>query len=176
MPKNYDYEVHLGLKHHEGPAKYDLNTGEFTTIEKKKKLPDGKKMYITTNFAKTNCEDELRRYIKDVFNAHEKSIIFEMILMSEYETNALKPLNNNTTLKELSETFKVGINQVKKYFDHLFKMGIYAQFKIYEEDRKEYWILNPILSFKGKTGKENLEKNFKNTKISQHLENFNKLK
>jgi hypothetical protein len=41
-----------------------------------------------------------------------------MIQMAEFDTNALKPLNNDSTIKELSERFNIGKNQVKKYFDN----------------------------------------------------------
>jgi hypothetical protein len=170
MQKNYDYEVQFGLQHHEVPAKIDLNTGEVKQIKKKPKLPEGKRLSMRDNFAKV--ETRLLPYFNHVFNNNEISIIYKMIQMSEFETNALKPLNNDTTIKELSDTFNIGKNQVKKYFDHLFKMGVYAQFKIYKDNKKEYWILNPHIAFKGKTGDESIYKQFDGTQIQKYLQNL----
>lgn len=167
MSKKYHYSVQLGLQHHEAPAKINLETGEVTEIHKKNKLAQGKRLSMQNYFAKV--ETRLLPFFNNVFNNNEISIIYKMIQMSEFETNALKPLNNNTTLKELSETFNIGINQVKKYLDHLFKMGVYAQMKIYKDNKKEYWILNPFISFKGKTGEDLIYKQFEGTQIHKYL-------
>jgi hypothetical protein len=170
MSKNYDYQVQLGLLHNEIPAKVNQETGDVTIIHKKNKLPEGKRLSMQNYFAKV--ETRLLPYFNDVFNNNEISIIYKMIQMSEFETNALKPLNNDTTIKELSETFNIGKNQVKKYFDHLFKIGVYAQFKIYKDNKKEYWILNPNIAFKGKTGEESIYKLFEGTQIQKYLKSL----
>ena len=171
MQKNYDYEVHLGLLHNEIPAKIDLNTGEVKQIHKKvrPKLKEGTRLSMQDNFAKVNCR--LLPFFNDVFNNNEIKIIYDMIQMTEFETNALKPLNNDSTIKELSERFNIGKNQVKKYFDNLFRQGVYLQIKVHTDEKKEYWVLNPLIAFKGKLIKESIINFFDNTKIEIYLRN-----
>ncbi len=40
---------------------------------------------------------------------------------------------------------------------------------IYKDNKKEYWILNPHIAFKGKTGDESIYKQFDGTQIQKYL-------
>lgn len=171
MPKNYDYQEKISLKHHERPAKIDLNTGEVKEIKSKNKLPEGKEKYqekfMTDSFSKLNMR--VLPFLHESFNSIELKIILKMIELTEFNTNSLNPLNNDTSLRELSKLFDVGINQIKKYLEHLYLMGVFAQFKIYKENKEEYWILSPYISWQGENIDTALKANFKNTKIEKYL-------
>lgn len=171
MPKKYDYEVRLGLQHNESPAKVNEETGDVTIIHKKNKLPEGKSTFMPDNFTKLNLK--ILPYLLDVFNPIEIKIILKMIELSEFNTNSLEPLNQDTSLRKLSEIFDVSINRVKKYFEHLYKMGVYAQFKVHTTDRKEFWILNPYISFQGKLIEDSIYLNFRNTQIELYIRKLN---
>ena len=92
-----------------------------------------------------------------------------MIRLADYNTNSLAPLSNKTTVKELSEQFHIGINQVTKTFEKLFSLGVYAQFKISKYGMKEYWILSPYLSFRGKLIHDSIWQNFKGTILEKEF-------
>jgi hypothetical protein len=172
--KNYDYEVHLGLKHNEAPAKIDLNTGEVIEVKatKKNRLPEGQQLSMQKNFVK--LENRLKPFLKENLNTNEMCILYEMIQMIEYKTNSLKPLRDDTSLKELSEIFQVGKNQIKKYLSSLYKLGVYSQHRVYTDHDKEWWVLNPDVAFNGKFGDTQLFNHFKDTRISKYVQMLNK--
>jgi len=165
--RNYDYEFNLQLKHNEAPAKIDKETGEYIEVKPKKPLPENKTIFPMNEFTKLNLE--VIPFLSSELNHNEMSIIYQMIALTEYNTNSLEPLSNETSLKELSERFKIGINQVKKYFQHLYDLGVYAQFKVCKEDRKEFWILNPYIAFRGKLIEDSIHDNFKGTRIEKYI-------
>lgn len=166
--KKYDYEQTLKLKNEEKAMKVNILTGEVTELTKRgNTLPFGKRLVKQTNFSKVNID--AIPLLKDKLSNIELGIVFQMIGLAEYNTNSLKPLNNDTTVRELSERFGVGINQVKKNFKNLFDLGVYAQLSIARDDGNEFWILNPYISFKGKTAEDSLFDNFQNTQITKYL-------
>jgi hypothetical protein len=169
MRKSYDYEKLVKLKHHEAAAKINLETGEVTKIpdSKKNNVPKGKTLVNQKDFSKVN--NKVIPFLRDNLSNTELSIIFQMIGLTEFNTNSLKPLSNETALKDLAEQFDVGINQVKKYFKNLFDLGVYAQFKIAKNGEKEFWILSPYISFKGNTAEDSIFTNFEGTKIEKFV-------
>lgn len=159
------YNKTIKLRNNEVAAKLNVETGELTTIKNSvNNIPSGKSIFSTESFSKLNCN--AIPVLRKCFNAHEIAIIFQMIHMSEFHTNCLIPLSNSTTQKELAETFGVGKNQIQKYLTHLFNLGVFAQFKISKYGLKEYWILNPYISFKGKVIEDSIFINFQNTEIT----------
>ena len=166
--KNTGYEQVLNLKHHEKAAKINTETGQITELPKRmNNIPKGKRLVNQKNFSKVNLD--VIPLLKNKLSNIELGIVFQMIGLAEYNTNSLKPLNNDTTVRELSEKFGIGINQVKKNFKNLFDLGVYAQLSIAREDGNEFWILNPYISFKGKTAEDSLFDNFSNTQITKYL-------
>lgn len=163
-----DYEQVVKLHHDEKVVKVNVVTGELVEITKRvNNIPKGKRVVKQTNFSKVNID--VIPLLKNKLSNIELGIVFQMIGLAEYNTNSMKPLNNDTTVRELSERFGVGINQVKKNFKNLFDLGVYAQLSIAREDGNEFWILNPYISFKGKTAEDSLFDNFQNTQITKYL-------
>ncbi|HPQ79869.1 MAG TPA: hypothetical protein PLG47_05415 [Candidatus Dojkabacteria bacterium] len=159
-----DYEVVIPLKHHEVPAKINKQTGEITEVRKRRNnLPKDKKLFQQNDFTKVN--NKIVGYLSKELSNMELAIVFKMIGMAHFNTNSLKPLSNETSLRDLAETFGISINSVKKSFEKLFDYGVYAQFKIAKNGVKEYWILNPYISFKGRLIDDSIWENFKGTKV-----------
>ena len=166
MKKGYKKTINLSDK--EQAAKVNLETGELTLIKEfHNKLPEGKSVFELSEFAKLNIN--AIAVMKEILSKDECFIVLQMIQMTEFNTNSLKPLSDETTQKELSDLFGVGKNQVQKYIKHLFELGVFAQFKISKYGLKEYWILNPYISFKGKTIEDSIFKNFSNTIITDKI-------
>lgn len=160
-----DYSMTIHLHHDEIPAIVSTRTGEMKLKSKKQNnLPQGKSVFSSENFGKLDMD--ALTVMNDIMTKDEKDIVFTMIKLSEFNTNSLKPLNDDTTKKELCAIFNVGKNQVDKYFKRLFDLGVFAQFKIAKYGLKEYWILNPYICFKGKTIEDSIFKNFIGTKIT----------
>ncbi len=163
-----DYEQVVKLHHDEKAVKVNVVTGELVEITKRvNNIPKGKRIVKQEDFTKVN--NRVIPFLKKNLSHEELSIVFQMIGMAEFNTNSLKPLNNETTIKDLTEQFGVGKNQVSKYFKRLFDLGVYAQFKIAKDGEKEFWILNPYISFKGRTAEDSLFDNFKGTKIADFI-------
>ncbi len=158
----------IELEDNEKPAIINLESGELTLIkEYHNNLPEGKSVFEISSFTKLNTE--AITVMKELLTKDECFIVLQMIQMAEFNTNSLRPLNDDTTQKELSELFEVGKNQIQKYIKHLFDIGVFAQFKISKYGLKEYWILNPYISFKGKTIEDTIFKNFSNTIITDKI-------
>jgi hypothetical protein len=173
MPKNYDYEKTIKLKHHERPAIIDTSTGEIIEVEDKtsirsNNIPDGKSKLDYKEFGILNLD--LTRKLKKYFNETEIYVIFEMINRTEFNTNSLKPLNNDLSIRTLSEEFNVNRSKLPKVLKRLFDMGVYAQLKISENsETKEYWILNPYIFWRGRLKNDSCFEYFKNTDITKLL-------
>lgn len=168
--KDFDYESTIKLKHYESPAKINKQTGEVSEIETKKKvnnIPKDKILCNINNFTKLNCNVFPKLKALGLLTMEEIGIVSYMCSIAEFNTNSLKPLNNETTLQDLADTFDIGKNRVKKVFDKLFNLGVYAQFKIAENGTKEYWILNPNISWKGKLVTDSIFKQFEKCTISK---------
>lgn len=171
MQTNYDYTETVKFKHHQSPAIYDEITGEYKQLKAKNKLPEGKEKYqekfMTDSFTKLNLR--ILPYLVEVFNSIEINMIVKMISLIDYNSNSIEKLNNDTSLRDLAKLFGVSRNRIKTYLDHLFRMGVYAQFKIHKDKKEEYWILNPYLSWQGELIDSSLKANFKGTKIELYL-------
>lgn len=165
------YKQTSTYNHDEVPARKSLKTGRFQELKKKDStIPEGKRLVVQEDFSKLG--KKCVPFLKKCLSHEEISIVFQMIGIAEYGTNSLKPLNNDTTIRELSEQFGVGKNQVNKYFKNLFDLGVYAQFKIAKSGEKEFWILNPHISFQGRTAEDSLYDNFKGTKLTNFMLNI----
>lgn len=159
-----DYSQTFTLKHDEAPAKIKKRTGEVVELKKRpNNIPKGKHVLKQENFAKINVKTI--PYLIDNCSKLELAIILQMVGKAEFGTNSLKPLSNDSSIRDLADEFDISKNTVKKTFEHLYSLGVYAQFKVCKGDNKEYWILSPYISFKGKLTDDALVNNFKGTKI-----------
>jgi hypothetical protein len=159
------YKKEVKLKHNERAAKVNIETGELIEIEQNKKLPPGYSIVKYKEFAVYNLA--ANRILEDYLSNIELAVLHKMITRANFLSNSLQPLNNDTSIRMLSEEFKISINTVPKLFKKLFKFGVYAQLKISEvEGDKEYWILNPYISWRGRLKKDSLFVYFENTQIT----------
>jgi hypothetical protein len=165
-----NYTQELKLKHNEVAAKIDKETGEIKEVNKRpNNFPKGTGVHVMEDFFKMNTSLVLRLKGTKILSMEEIGIITYMAAVSEFNTNSLKPLNNDTTVLELVDIFGIGKNRVNKVLDRLYRLGVYLQIKIYENSDKEYWVLNPNISWKGRTIKDSMFSHFKNTTISKLL-------
>ncbi len=120
-------------------------------------------------------EDQIRikkALSTNLLNNEELGIIAHMSSIAEINTNSLRPLTNNVTLKDLSERFKVPIKRVEKIFKKLFNMGVYSQlnyFSYSENQEVVYWVLNPYISWKGNLKNDSIFSAFQDTMVFKLL-------
>lgn len=163
------YTTEIELYHHEGPARVDLRTGEYSKIySKKNNIPDGKEIFEgTALFRKdyTNSWKFLTKYLTPL----EFKAAHTLALISKLNTNSLEPLNDDTTIQQLMEILLVSKNKVKPILNKLWELGVYGKFEIKEADKPytKYWIFNPYLSFSGKLISSDISNLFKNTHIAK---------
>lgn len=169
MNTNYDYVKDLKLKHHEIPAKIDKRTGQVTEIldveRSGSNIPKGKSLlkYDRFNIVNSTLFVKLTKY----FTMEELGVISYMASIAEFNTNSLKPLSDETSLRELEEIFNISKNRIGKITDKLFKFGVFLQIKVHVESVKEYWVLNPYISWKGRLKNDSIFEHFIGTDITK---------
>jgi hypothetical protein len=168
---NNMYKQVVNLKHHESPAKFNHNTGEFSEITKRpNNIPESKERFdYDHSFVKSYEKSWL--FLCNELKPHELKIAVKMSTMTEYSTNSLAPLDDKVSMSLLSETFSIGINQVKKTFKRLMDTGVYASFTYghYKRGIVTEWVFNPFISFKGKLIDSDLKNLFLNTPVAKHF-------
>lgn len=179
------YERTIRLRHDEIAAKKNMRTGEFMEVIKRaNNIPDNKELHFTTGkYAK--FYNEAMNYILEVFSPIELQVIFKMVSMSSMYSNSLRPLNDNTSVADLSKTFGIHRNNVKRILDKVKSHGVYAVFEVdnapisfdpndistfnKESRQVDYWVLNPFIVFRGKTIDSALVDLFRNTKLTKYV-------
>lgn len=163
------YNKTITFSNNELSAKVNIQTGEIVTFQNnKRQLPEGKSKLDYDNFSIIN-NDMLKVLFKEC-NSSEIKVVLHMIYLSEFNTNSLNPLNDETSHRELGKIFNLDHKTIKTIFTHLKELGVYLQLNITEVDGfKEYWILNPYISWKGKLKSDSLFLTFANTKIVRLL-------
>lgn len=162
------YKIELKLNHNEAPAKINKETGEVIVVgNKPNNLPEGKSKLDYNNFCilNTSASKELTL----LFSNEELGVIFHMVLMADFNTNALKPLNNDLSIRCKADILNLPRRKVLAITDKLFRYGVYMSVKIFENDANEYWVLNPYLSWKGKLKNDSLFYMFSDCPISKLL-------
>ena len=166
----YNYKG-INLKDSEILGKLDQETAEFTPVKKRpNNIPtDKEKFNYDHSFTKSYEKSWL--FLVDKLKPHELKIAIKMASMTEYATNSLAPLDDGVQLKQLSEMFGIGINQVKMAFEHLMDIGVYASFRYghYKRGIVTEWVFNPFISFKGKLLDSDLKNLFLNTPVAKHF-------
>jgi len=172
------YTRNLKLKDNEVPAKINKETGEIVEVRNEfKSLELTREVFSSKTLFRKTYEDVDRFLIKKLSDAEYK-VVMMMALMADAGTNSLKPLDDSTSMRTLEEYFNVDRRRIRAILDKLFSLGVYAKFKIAEVDNpyKNYWILNPYISFKGRVIESDIMKLFNNTIIARHhFEEMSKL-
>ena len=161
-------EVTIKLKDNELPAKVNTEDGDVEVIATKiSTMPEGMSRLDYENFGMINLDmlPILHKYLTHT----EISIVVSMIMRADYSSNSLAPLSNETSIRQLAEIFGISPTIVKKTFDKLFRLGVYLQIKVYEEQLNEYWVLNPYIYWKGRLKSDSIFKHFANTDITKLL-------
>lgn len=163
------YEKKVRLNDNEQLYKVNHDTGELVEIkDRKNNIPTGKEKFIADElFAKSY--DKAWVYMYDKLSAVEIKIALKMSTMTEFNTNSLNPLDDNTSMRGLAEFFNISINSVKKSFKNLMDIGVYASFRYshYKRGIVTEWIFNPYISFRGKLIESDIKTLFDNTKIGR---------
>jgi hypothetical protein len=173
MKREYDYTQIVKLNHNEVASKINIETGEVTEIKQRvNNIPSGKskldyeRFYIKNeNFTKICKNLKLLTY-------EELGIVDYMCSISEFNTNSLSPLSDETTNIYLAETFDIPRHRIPKIMKKLFTLGVYLQLKYFSASlHKEVncWVLNPNISWKGKLKDDSMFEHFKDTTISKLL-------
>lgn len=166
MYKNRD----ISLNDSEVLGKLDKVSGEFIEIKiRHNNIPDGKHLHKIDKFFKMNVAIITKLKHSGLLTMEEIGIITYMSTMAEWNTNSLKPLNNDTSARMLADLFMINKNKVKHVLDRLFKLGVYMQIKIHKEDLVDYWVLNPNISWKGTLAQDSLFYHFEGTIINSLL-------
>ena len=164
------YTKELRLAHHELPAKYDLKTEKYTKLgNRPNNLPEGKALFGVEEVGWTKHFNASWEFLDEVLTDLEFKIVNRMCRMAKMNTNSLQPLDDSTTIIELSETFGLDRRRTKKTFDKLFNLGIYGKFEVVDEDKgyTKYWVLNPYLSFSVKLIDEGITTLFEGTRLTK---------
>jgi DNA-binding MarR family transcriptional regulator len=161
------YEQTVKLRHNEVAAKINIETGEYTEVSKKQfNVPEGKELFNPGSFSKRY--DAAWNYLLENLTDKELSIVVKMTLVARFNSNSLEPLSNVSSVEEIAEHFGIHRNSVTKMFNKLLKHGVYAEFKFGAFDGiRHYWVLNPYISFKGKTIDKALVDLFRTTNIAK---------
>ena len=158
----------IKLKDNELPAKVNAETGEFNeVIVRRNNIPEGRELHYTDGkFSK--AYEEAWDYLLDNLSDKEVIVVTRMMHMARPASNSLEPLSDSTTIHELAETFHIHRNNVNKIFNNLMNHGVYAEFKFGAHNGiRHYWVLNPYISFKGKTINSGIADLFRETTIAK---------
>lgn len=161
------YTQTINLEDNEVAAKISAETGEIKECKKRSNnIPQGKSLHRMDTFFKMNAQLMNRLKHSGLLSMEEIGVITYMSTIAEWNTNSLKPLNNDTSTRMLADFFLINRNKVSKVLDKLFKLGVYMQIKIHKDDVVDYWVLNPNVSWKGTLASDSLFLHFEGTAIN----------
>ena len=147
-----DYNRTIRLKGKQLPAAIDQETGEVIVLRKKpNNIPDHKELHKVDSPFKKDYVNSWK-FLRRELTPSEMYACNGLVLLAAAYTNSLRPLNDDTVLKELVDVLGVSINRVKHVLKKLYILGVYGKFDVYEVHKEytKYWVLNPYLSFNGK--------------------------
>jgi hypothetical protein len=163
------YTQSIQLADNEVAAKINQSTGEIKPVNKRSNnIPKGKEVFEPDSIFTKDYSNAWAFLCRELSHL-EIATTVRLIQLSKNNTNTLAPLNDDTTLKELSDTLQVSINKIKVVLKRLWELGIYGKFDVAEVDKlyTKYWILNPYLAFKGRIINSDIAQLFKNTHIAK---------
>lgn len=167
------YKVEVKLNHNEVAAKVNTETGDTKLVKfRPNNLPEGKSKLDYQRYHISNDLFANRMLSQGILNNEELGIIAHMGSMVEINTNSLRPLTDDTTMKELAERFFVDRRRVDKIFKKLYTLGVYMQMRYFSDSEKkevEYWVLNPYISWKGNLKNDSIFAAFIDTTIARLL-------
>ena len=162
------YEQVLKLNNNEQAAKVNSETGEITPIKKRmNNIPEGTSKLDYDNFSIVNNVAIQR--LGELLDNEELGVILHMISISDFNSNSLSPLCDELSIRDKASILRINKNRVKSITDKLFRLGVYLSIRVYEDQEKEYWVLNPNISWRGKLVKDSIFIHFQNTSVTKLL-------
>lgn len=162
------YTTSVTLKHNQKPAYEDMETGEYKTLTRRPaNIPVGMQKLKYKSFSILN--GNFIPKVGHFFSNEELGVIFHMISIADFNTNSMKPLCDDLSIRDKAVYLNIKKDKVKVITDKLFKMGVYLSIKVYENEEKEYWVLNPNISWKGRLVQDSIFLHFQETAISKLL-------
>ena len=159
------YKKTITLDHEELPAKVNVLTGEVKVVESRpNNIPEGKEIFEQSGIFKKDYTNSWR-FLQNNLSTLEYKVAHTLAMMARANTNSLEPLNDSSTLSELTSILNVSINKVRPILKKLFELGVYGKFEVAipEKGYTKYWIFNPYLSFSGKIIDSSVAKLFQGT-------------
>lgn len=164
------YTQEITLEDNQRVAIVDSETGEIlkTPLKRPNNLPNNKSIY-------NRKEEFYKGYVKadhvllTLLTPLEYRVVSIMRMKSKMNTNSLDPLNDESSLAEIASQLDIHRNSVNKIISRLRDLGIFANFEVTNQygQRIKSWILNPIISFKGKTISDEIMGLFDDTMITK---------
>jgi|TARA_R110000851_G_scaffold48002_1_gene116345 hypothetical protein len=149
------YTKKVEYKNHERPAKINMETGEIIEVStdiKKDRRNEGRIFFNASKGLKfTRRFEDAWSELDLLTNDSEYLVAIRLADLAKAFSSSLEPLNDDTSILELSKVLNKNRRAIKKILDKLFKLGVYAKFAVSDKNYKEkkYWVFNPYLSFNG---------------------------
>ena len=107
----------------------DLETKEFSKVpNKKNNIPKDMQTFGITEKGWKKSFDHSWDYLDTVLSDLEMRVVLKLCRMAEMNTNSLKPLSDETTQIEISETFNIDRRKAKIMFEKLYNYSTEKEF------------------------------------------------
>ena len=164
------YSKKVDYKNHERPAKINMETGEIIEVPtgiKKDKRNNGRVWFNSDAKFKRHFEDAWD-LLESLTNDKEYLVAIKLSKLAKSFSSSLEPLNDETSIRELSRILKRDKRAINKILKKLYDLGVYGKFSVTDANYKEkkFWIFNPFLSFNGTHIDEDTLILFQNTRFS----------
>jgi len=162
------YSKEVKLQDNEIPAKINVETGEVVPVKGRvSNIPIGKEIHKYDSFSKVN--QKALNFLTKILTNEELGIVLKMIQKADYETNIMKPLNDETSYRTLAKEFGVNKDKIKLCLNKIFSLGTYMQTHVANGEDEFYWTLNPYLAWKGKFIPNDIKVYFNKTDIAKFV-------
>jgi biotin operon repressor len=144
--------------------------GEFIKLTHKRpnNLPKGKSVHnLNDEFYKGYVSADIA--LMKILTPLEYRVVSMMKVRSKMNTNSLDPLSDESSLNEIAKELDIHRNSVSKIISKLRDIGVFANFEVTNQygKRVKSWILNPVISFKGKVISDEIIGLFSDTMITK---------
>lgn len=164
-----DYVAEIALQHNEVPASVNLETGEIK-VKKPRGRPKGtlrdkdKQVWLPNSIFYKHYPKTWEWLEKQTTPIEFKCAVLLGIKAEAY-TNSLKPLDDDSSYRFLSEQLGISLGLVEYTVKKLFTLGVFGRFEVYKPEKPftKYWLFNPYLSFNGRVVDKDIAALFEGT-------------
>jgi hypothetical protein len=171
MRRGRDYTISVDLNHSESLYRIDNESGVMDEVNVVfNKIPDNKELWLK-NHTFSKMFTHSWKFLSRELNSDEIRVLIIMTTMAKPRTNAMPPLNDSLSMRRLEEHFGVRREKMPKILDKLYRIGCYGKFKVATADEpyKQFWILNPYISFTGRLIDSDIARLFNGTIIEKEF-------